>query len=60
MAKIVVAGGGICGMAAAIVLARDGHDITVLERDAAPVPDDAEVAWEDWNRRSVGSSGCPT
>ena len=59
MAKIVIAGGGICGMAAAIVLARDGHDITVLERDAAPVPDDAEVAWEDWNRRSVGQFRMP-
>jgi 2-polyprenyl-6-methoxyphenol hydroxylase-like FAD-dependent oxidoreductase len=54
MARIVVAGGGICGMAAALMLARDGHEITVLDRDPGPVPDDIEEAWADWNRRGVG------
>jgi 2-polyprenyl-6-methoxyphenol hydroxylase-like FAD-dependent oxidoreductase len=54
MARIVVAGGGICGTAGALMLARDGHQVTVLDRDPGPVPDDVEHAWADWNRRSVG------
>jgi 2-polyprenyl-6-methoxyphenol hydroxylase-like FAD-dependent oxidoreductase len=54
MAKIVVAGGGICGSAAALMLARDGHEVTVLDRDPGPVPADVEAAWADWNRRGVG------
>ena len=52
MAKIVVAGGGICGMAGALMLARDGHDVIVVDRDDAPVPGDCESAWA-WERRSV-------
>ena len=45
MARIVVAGSGICGMAAALMLARDGHEVTVIDRDPAPPPDDIEEAW---------------
>ena len=58
MANIVVVGGGICGTAAALVLARDGHDVTVLERDPDPVPDSPEAAWA-WNRRSVAQFRMP-
>ncbi len=46
-------GGGICGLATALMLARDGHDVTVLERDGDPVPDSAEAAWERWQRDGV-------
>src|SRR5215211_5817707 len=53
MARIVVAGGGICGMAAALMLRRDGHDVVVLDRDPGSVPDDVEEAWA-WQRRGVG------
>jgi 2-polyprenyl-6-methoxyphenol hydroxylase-like FAD-dependent oxidoreductase len=53
MARIIVAGGGICGSAAALMLARDGHEVTVLERDDAPVPASVEAAWYEWDRRSV-------
>ncbi|MFT4656347.1 MAG: pyruvate/2-oxoglutarate dehydrogenase complex dihydrolipoamide dehydrogenase (E3) component [Ilumatobacter sp.] len=39
MAKIVVAGGGVCGMGAVMILADDGHQVTVVERAADPVPE---------------------
>lgn len=29
-----------------MMLARDGHEVTVLERDADPVPGSVEEAWE--------------
>ena len=53
MAAIVVLGGGVCGLATALVLARDGHDVLVLERDAAPVPDSPADAWDAWRRPGV-------
>ena len=34
------------------MLARDGHRVTVLERDPAPAPD-PEEAWNGWERRGV-------
>ena len=33
--QVIVAGGGIGGLAAAFVLAKDGHAVTVLEQSAA-------------------------
>jgi 2-polyprenyl-6-methoxyphenol hydroxylase-like FAD-dependent oxidoreductase len=48
-----VLGAGVCGLATAMVLARDGHDVTVLERDPEPVPDTLADAWERWERRGV-------
>jgi 2-polyprenyl-6-methoxyphenol hydroxylase-like FAD-dependent oxidoreductase len=53
MARIVVLGAGVCGLAAALMLRRDGHDVTVLERDPSPVPDSNEDAWERWERTGV-------
>ena len=53
MARIVVLGAGVCGLAAGMLLRRDGHDVTVLERDPAPVPDSVEEAWEGWSRDGV-------
>jgi 2-polyprenyl-6-methoxyphenol hydroxylase-like FAD-dependent oxidoreductase len=51
--KIVVLGAGIGGLFAGLVLARDGHEVTLLERDGTPVPDGAEGAWEGWSRAGV-------
>ena len=53
MTKVIVLGGGVCGLAAGLMLARDGHEVTVLERDPAPVPDSPEQAWEGWERGGV-------
>ena len=35
-----------------MLLAEDGHDVTLLERDAAEPPAPSE-AWEAWDRRGV-------
>ncbi len=56
MAEIVIAGGGICGLAGAMMLADDGHDVTVVERDDAPPPPGPLEA-ADWDRRSVAQFG---
>ena len=51
--RILIIGGGICGLGAALLLARDGHEVTVLERDAGPIPQSADAAWEQWERKGV-------
>lgn len=53
MARIIVLGAGVCGLATAMLLARDRHDVTVVERDPAAVPETAEEAWERWIRGGV-------
>jgi 2-polyprenyl-6-methoxyphenol hydroxylase-like FAD-dependent oxidoreductase len=53
MSRILILGGGVCGLAAGLLLARDGHDVTLLERDAAPVPASPLAAWEGWRRDGV-------
>ena len=53
MARIVMLGGGVCGLAGGLMLARDGHEVTVLERDAAPVPESVDEAWQEWSRDGV-------
>lgn len=46
------------GLCTAMLLARDGHDVTVFERDPAPPPD-PETAWEGWERRGVNQFRLP-
>ena len=41
------------GLSAAMLLARDGHDVTVLERDPAEVPSSWDEAWSAWDRPGV-------
>ena len=53
MSSIIVCGGGVCGLATGLLLARDGHDVTLLERDPGDVPATVEEAWDDWERKGV-------
>ena len=52
MGRIVMVGGGIVGTCAAMMLAKDGHEVTVLERDPMLPPDPA-TAWDVWEHRGV-------
>ena len=38
MADIVIVGAGVVGLGTALLLAQDGHRVTVLERDPQPPP----------------------
>jgi 2-polyprenyl-6-methoxyphenol hydroxylase-like FAD-dependent oxidoreductase len=49
---VVVIGGSVGGLGTALALARDGHRVTLLEKDAAPLPESADEAFEQWERRS--------
>jgi 2-polyprenyl-6-methoxyphenol hydroxylase-like FAD-dependent oxidoreductase len=48
-----VLGAGVCGLATGMMLARDGHAVTILERDEGSVPGSAHQAWEEWSRDGV-------
>lgn len=52
MTRVVFVGGGVVGLCGALLLARDGHEVTVLERDPTKPPS-PEAAWNDWERRGV-------
>ncbi|MGY1822764.1 FAD-dependent oxidoreductase [Geodermatophilus sp. SYSU D00079] len=53
MAAIVVCGGGVVGLSTAMMLADDGHEVTVLEADPLDPPGTPVEAWDDWRRKGV-------
>lgn len=55
MTEIIVAGGGVAGLAAAHALAESGRDVRVLERDPAPPPESVGTA-PAWFRPTVPQS----
>ncbi len=59
--RILILGAGLSGLAMAMLLARDGYEVTVLERDPAvpPPPERAGEAWDGWQRRGVNQFRLP-
>ncbi|HEY5788413.1 MAG TPA: FAD-dependent oxidoreductase, partial [Microlunatus sp.] len=51
--EVVVLGAGPTGLTIALLLARAGHAVTVLDRDAAEPGTTADQAWSDWSRPGV-------
>ena len=52
MSSVIICGGSVIGLATAMMLARDGHEVTVLERDPAGAAP-AGQAWQEWQRSGV-------
>ena len=50
--RVAVIGAGVGGLGTALALSRQGHDVTVLERDRTPLPLNPDEAFE-WDRRGA-------
>ena len=50
MARIVIIGAGVVALGTAMLLAGDGHQVVVLERDPEGPPSNPLEAWETWER----------
>jgi 2-polyprenyl-6-methoxyphenol hydroxylase-like FAD-dependent oxidoreductase len=48
---VAVLGGGVAGLGAALALARDGHRVTLFERDSLEIGDPAQAP--AWDRRGI-------
>ena len=53
MSTIVIVGAGIAGLGIALALGRQGQQVILCERDAAPVPAQPEEMWSGWARPGV-------
>jgi 2-polyprenyl-6-methoxyphenol hydroxylase-like FAD-dependent oxidoreductase len=51
--RVVVLGAGPIGLAVAMLLAADGREVTVLEKDHDGPPRGGEEAWQAWQRAGV-------
>lgn len=51
---VVVVGGSIAGLAAAMALCQRGLTVTCVERDETPMPADHLLAFEQWRRDGAG------
>lgn len=50
--RVAIIGAGVAGLGAALALAKDGHDVVVLERDTTPLPQTPDEAFA-WQRRGA-------
>src|SRR3954462_9491809 len=53
VARVVVLGAGVVGLTTAMLLSGDGHEVVVVERDAAEPDGDADALWSGWERRGI-------
>src|SRR6266481_6516527 len=53
MASIIICGGSVVGLSLAMMLAQDGHEVTVLEANPDEPPATPVAAWEGWDRKGV-------
>ena len=53
MSTFLVPGAALGGLQTALLLAQDGHEVTVLERDRRPAPTNTETAWSQWRRPGI-------
>src|SRR5438132_436001 len=53
MAKIVIIGAGVAGLGAALGLEAAGHVVTIIEQDPPSPTTSGDVAFGEWDRRSV-------
>jgi len=51
--RVIVVGGSVTGLVTALTLARNGHRVTVLEKDPAPMPQTPDEAFQGWQRRGA-------
>lgn len=52
--NVTIIGGGLHGSLTALLLAGDGHRVTILERDPSVAPTQPADAYDEWDRTGVG------
>jgi 2-polyprenyl-6-methoxyphenol hydroxylase-like FAD-dependent oxidoreductase len=50
---VLVLGGGVAGLGAALCLAEEGFDVTIIERDETTLPATPDEAFDGWPRRGA-------